>query len=264
MPMPFLGICAIVKNEGRYIHEWLRYHRAVGVSRFTIYDNDSTDNTREEIRRFDYPVDVIAWPGTAVQVAAYNDMITNRRSYAEWVAFIDVDKFLTPRGATGVCDYLRSLPPDIGALYVNWLCFGSSGQREALPGPVTERFLRRGHFGFGPNRVGKTIARMADATRCFHVHVIRTATRMVNTAGEPIDQALDPLEFGLPPHHDVLAIHHYFTKSWDEWRVRRALGRATRPEGDPERFRTEAQFHSHDVNDVFDDAAARIIRDAPR
>lgn len=106
---PFLGICAIVRNEGPYIHEWLTYHRAVGVERFTLYDNGSTDNTLTEIARFGHPVDVIPWPGQAQQVPAYRDMLANRRHYAEWVAFIDADEFLTPRGDDGIKDILREI-----------------------------------------------------------------------------------------------------------------------------------------------------------
>jgi hypothetical protein len=264
MSMPFLGICAQVKNEGQYIYEWLAYHRAVGVERFTIYDNSSTDNTVEEIRRFPYPVDLIPWPGSAVQMAAYNDMIQKRRRYAEWVAFIDADEFLTPRGSQSIKDYLRSLPGDVGAVYVNWLCFGSSGQKEHEPGPVTERFQRRGHLGFGPNRMGKTIARMEQADVVRNVHIVRSKGRMVTMAGNEMDQTLEPGDFKFAPCHEPIALHHYFTKSWAEWEARRALGRATRPEGDKDRFRPPAQFHSHDVNDVVDDTAARIMAQARR
>lgn len=39
-----LSFVAIVKNEGPYIKEWIEYHKMVGVDRFYIYDNESTDN----------------------------------------------------------------------------------------------------------------------------------------------------------------------------------------------------------------------------
>ncbi|GMO23401.1 MAG: hypothetical protein Ta2B_02600 [Termitinemataceae bacterium] len=41
-----LSIVAIVKNEASYIKEWIEYHRLVGVDRFYIYDDNSTDNLR--------------------------------------------------------------------------------------------------------------------------------------------------------------------------------------------------------------------------
>ena len=40
---PRLAIGAIVKNEGPYLLEWIAFHRVVGVDRFFIADNASTD-----------------------------------------------------------------------------------------------------------------------------------------------------------------------------------------------------------------------------
>lgn len=42
-----LGIAVIIKNEGPYIEEWVRYHLLVGAGIIYIYDNESTDNTRQ-------------------------------------------------------------------------------------------------------------------------------------------------------------------------------------------------------------------------
>lgn len=47
-----LAIVAIIKNEGQYIEEWLRYHIVAGVQKFFLYDNDSSDNTREILEKY--------------------------------------------------------------------------------------------------------------------------------------------------------------------------------------------------------------------
>lgn len=39
-----LAICVIVKNEAPYMKEWIDYHRLVGVEKFYVYDNESTDS----------------------------------------------------------------------------------------------------------------------------------------------------------------------------------------------------------------------------
>jgi len=254
---PHLGICAIVRNEGPYIHEWLTYHRAIGVERFTLYDNGSTDDTLAEVARFGHPVDVIPWPGSAQQVPAYRDMIANRRHYAEWCAFIDVDEFLTPRGDDSVPDILDNLPTDVGTLYVHWLFFGSSGQETRQPGGALERFQRRAAFNFAPNCYGKSIARMSASPSLITSHLI-AAGRVVNMAGDAI-----PMDGSAPERasHDGLALHHYFTKSQEEWMTRRALGRPALPANHPDAIRGIDQFRAHDRNDVPDDTAARIMQD---
>lgn len=255
---PFLGICAIVKNEGPYIHEWLTYHRAIGVERFTLYDNGSTDDTLAEVARFGHAVDVIPWPGQAQQVPAYRDMIANRRHYAEWVAFIDVDEFLTPRGDASVADTLRDLPADVGTLYVHWLFFGSSGAPIRLPGHVTDRFQSRAQFNFAPNRYGKSIVRMSAEPELVTPHLI-AAGRVINTAGDAI-----PSDGSVPERavHDGIALHHYFTKSLEEWTVRRAQGRPSIPLDHPDSIRSVEQFINHDRNDVEDATAARVLAPA--
>ena len=42
---PHLAVAAIFKNEGPYILEWVACHRVMGVDRFFIADNNSTDET---------------------------------------------------------------------------------------------------------------------------------------------------------------------------------------------------------------------------
>lgn len=45
------AVCAIVRNEARYMVEWVAYYAAIGVDAFIIYDNGSTDDTVDAITR---------------------------------------------------------------------------------------------------------------------------------------------------------------------------------------------------------------------
>lgn len=38
------GVVTLFRNEGPYLVEWIEYHRLVGVDRFWLYDNGSTDD----------------------------------------------------------------------------------------------------------------------------------------------------------------------------------------------------------------------------
>jgi hypothetical protein len=55
---PFLGfgtpilnctLVLIIKNESKYIVEWIEYHRQIGVDHFVIFDNDSSDEIKSII-----------------------------------------------------------------------------------------------------------------------------------------------------------------------------------------------------------------------
>ena len=41
-----LGVVAIVKNEAKFIEEWVLFHLNQGVEKIIIYDNGSTDDIR--------------------------------------------------------------------------------------------------------------------------------------------------------------------------------------------------------------------------
>ena len=41
----YLALCAIVKDQGAELTEWLEYHRWLGVGRVYVYDNNSTVRT---------------------------------------------------------------------------------------------------------------------------------------------------------------------------------------------------------------------------
>lgn len=45
-------VCAVAKNEARYIQEWLAFHLVAGVEHFYIYLNDVEDRTLEALQPF--------------------------------------------------------------------------------------------------------------------------------------------------------------------------------------------------------------------
>jgi hypothetical protein len=259
MRKPLLSICAIAKNEGNYIREWLSFHHAVGVERFFIYDNNSTDHMLEEIRNSPYAEDitVIPWPMIPGQLAAYHHMIANFREEAEWCAFIDCDEFLCPRTENSIPHILSSVPHGTNALYVYWLIFGSSGQIETDPAPVTQRFLRRAHDDFGPNNVGKSVVRLSAATRPNNPHVIQVVGRMITENGRELDQ--NGTGIFPPSTHNTIALNHYFTKSLAEWRSRRSQGKADKIQSDSDFIRDDREFALHDGNAVEDLTASNIM-----
>ena len=74
-PRYYLAICAIAKNEGPYFHEWIEWHRKQGVEKFYIYDNESTDGTREVLEPYIASglADFTYFPGQKMPLAAHDD-----------------------------------------------------------------------------------------------------------------------------------------------------------------------------------------------
>jgi glycosyltransferase involved in cell wall biosynthesis len=153
----FLAMAAIVKNEGRYLREWIEFHRLMGVEHFYIYDNGSTDNTPEILEPYVRTglVTATAWPGQVQQLLAYVHAIGKaREDGVEWLAVIDADEYLwTPRGSTigedgkplyNVSDVLAAPQfdgGDVPAIAVNWSVFGTGGHDRRPDGLVIESYV---------------------------------------------------------------------------------------------------------------------------
>ena len=117
----YLSVCAIFKNEGPILKEWIEYHLLVGVDHFFLYNNFSDDNYREILAPYIERgiVDLIDWPVPQGQFPAYEDCWQKFRETTRWIALIDLNEFLcdnrTCHGSTkqifvliyGTCLYTR-------------------------------------------------------------------------------------------------------------------------------------------------------------
>lgn len=254
-----LSICAIVKDEGPYLLEWLAHHRLVGVQHFVLFDNGSSDGTSELLHALARAgvLDHVPWPDipeVAAQRPAYIAGLARLNGRSRWVAFIDADEFLNPLDGETVPDILRDYEA-AGGLMVPWRLFGSNGQIKAGDEPVVSRFTRRALASDPRNNLVKTIVQ-ARAIRRPDIHTPQLAE------GCLVDEhwQLGGIQ-GHPDHHGVpdarrLVLNHYFTKSREEWVRKRNRGCATEKVGSDSRLRPESHFDAHDVNDVEDRSLA--------
>ncbi|GAA5945676.1 hypothetical protein JCM3775_000007 [Rhodotorula graminis] len=93
-----IAICASIKNEARFITEWLLYNRANGVDRFYLYDTGSTDNTLEVLQPWMETGVVVLHKFKADQGGYFqlNSLETCSRTYgleSDWILDCDVDEF---------------------------------------------------------------------------------------------------------------------------------------------------------------------------
>ncbi|MEM8852840.1 MAG: glycosyltransferase family 92 protein [Pseudomonadota bacterium] len=270
-----ITLVAIVKNEGRYLDEWLSYYRKIGISKVICYDNGSTDGTRDVLNAWssDGWVEVVDWPtviGVQPQKAAYND--AKARVKTRWAAFFDADEFLVLHAHTSVPSMLDDLDPSVVAVCVNWRVFGSSGETAYRPQPMYERFVRAAEPDFEPNRLFKTIAR-TDALLKMSVHHGRFRRRTLEQAyrspsgGEVVFHG-NGLTDG--PHWSVAQLNHYVVKSAEEWADKRKRGRVHNPLNDDDKYKSDETaaryFKVHDRNETVDrsllDMLARIEKTA--
>lgn len=250
-PFPVtLAFTAICKNEGRYLKEWIDYHRLVGVEKFYLYDNESTDNTKDVLEPYIQAGTVVYtfWPGIRQQLRAYNDSLKKHRLETRWLGFIDLDEFVVPIAAKTIPEILERFKDEVG-LNIHWVTYGDSGHTTREPGYVIERFTSR---AAEPNDISKAIINP------------RAAFTMDNHHGCFIGFASSVNELGVhlrtcTPHKSIqmIRINHYWGKSWEEYLEKCAKGRArSHTNLSPD----SGAFAEHNKNEVHDSIMEKYVK----
>ena len=190
--MWYLSAVAAIKNEAAYLDEWLAFGLLEGIEHVLLYDNNSTDNTREVLQPwidagivelFDWP---IHWKDGA-QVKAHADALQRLRGRTRWAAFIDPDEFLFCPTGESLADVLRQYEDHAGVV-VNWQCYGSSGLKARPAGLTIESYTRRARRHWARNRRVKTIVdpEMAVAPSSGHLFTVRDGEALVTEDFRPV------------------------------------------------------------------------------
>ena len=228
---PTVTLVAIAKNEGPYILEWIAHHLAIGFSQIVVYDNESTDDTADLLRRVTRRVEKVSsvlWPSGRLhindspQTTAYNHAVASL--WSEWVMFLDLDEYLVPFGDGSVQAFLARVPPEASSVHVNWRGFGSGGVTSPDYGMVTTAFTRCAPAHWGNNSHFKSMARTRLVKEVF-IHNIETTTgtRVLSDLGE-----FETYGNGMSNRivHDAIQINHYQCKTYEEFRRRMNRGDA--------------------------------------
>ena len=244
VPSVYLSVCVIAKNEGPYFKEWLDWHIAMGVDKFYVYDNGSTDETRHILEPYIERgvVEYIPFPGYRRQLAAYDHCLRHFRFESRWLAFIDMDEFIVPLKHKSIPSFLQGYE-DSPVVEVNWLVYGSGGERKKRPGAVMERFRLHSLPGHYLNHHVKSIVNPRRVYTMIGSHeAARINGKAVDSHGTKITTAWRNRE----PLLDVIRINHYAVRSYEEFAEKQLRGRAS----GPDRQVKDEYFTQFDLNDI--------------
>ena len=128
-------VCTMLRNQARFITEWLIYHSRIGVSHWFIYDNNSEDAIEEALKKIpELNFTRYIWPWVKSQEAGFAHCALMARASCEWVGFIDVDEFLfLPSPELSLQEFLQNYTryPEIAELRTACHTFGPSGRKAA-------------------------------------------------------------------------------------------------------------------------------------
>lgn len=219
-----VGACAIFQNEGRFLKEWIEYHKLIGVDHFYLYNNLSTDNFMEilqpyieegwvELREWaQAPTHNMDW--SAIQSAAYMDAIRKAREECYWLAFIDLDEFLVPVKDYSLKVFLARYDMfrnnSVGAVCVNWQLYGTSGVLKVPEDKLSiEVLLKKAPWDYHENLHVKSIVHPYAVHRCNNAHtfILRKGYIQVNPDFVKFESAVSPyVAIG------QIRLNHYWTR----------------------------------------------------
>lgn len=233
-----IAIAACVKNEARYIEEWVRFHQAVGIRHFYIYDNGSTDDTCARLRNLldEETLTIIPWAGRMQdaatstmlngQVIVFAHAILNFGCHYRWMAFIDVDEFLLPKEARTVEEALEAVG-DFPNVSLPWHMFATSGHEAPPAGPLTLNYTLRGADPMTRKENVSNFKCIVNPCEVTEVSVHQFQTRAygdltANDAGKRFTRR----ERKSPEFYSnrFLQLNHYYTKSRQELMEKLARG----------------------------------------
>ena len=243
MPEHYLSVCAIAKNEGPYFEEWIEWHLAHGVEKFYIYDNESTDGSKDILGPYIKRgvVEYKYWSGSKQQLAVYDNCLANYRFSSRWIAFIDLDEFIVPLKDKSIPEFLKRYE-SFSVVEINWLIYGSSGRRIKTPGTMMERFKRH---SLPNNILNRHVKSIVNPRRIFCMIGCHEAARISGRSSDSHGTRIKKNFRDREPQQDIIRINHYAVKSHEEFMGKRARGRARTTS-----YRTDEYFSQYDLNDI--------------
>ncbi len=249
----YLCIAAVARNEGRYFKEWIDYHRLVGVEKFFIYDNQSTDDTYAVLKPY-IDAGVVEYnyvEGDGIQNQVNYYAVCHARDKTKWLAVIDLDEFIMPVADKTIPDFLRRMSPRTAQIFIRWCLYGSSGHVKRPDGLVIENYKYRKRDN--SDEANKIIVNPRLVAGCGSAHSFDVVWRSTDETGRTV--APGPVIPGLG--QNIIRINHYRCKSWQDSQEKHNKGDVLYGRGYV-RY-TKADFDKFDTNDVYDDAMDKYV-----
>lgn len=234
-----IALVAIAKEEDIAIKEWVEYHLKLGFDDIVVFQNDWDCRYRHDnliLHRVD---------GPNQQVACYNHFIHNMSGSYNWVAFLDLDEFLVLKKHSTIKQFVERYKNPY-SISINWVFFGSGGNKHITDDSVLKRFLKRSGSSDWHIKTILNLESGASMIDPHHASVVSFDTNSNRISG-PFNQN-GPI--------DVAQINHYYYKSLEEWETKCKRGRA---DGDWPRNVCEWEQNINGYLDVQDHTAAYFL-----
>eukprot|EP01026_Neomeris_dumetosa_P033666 TRINITY_DN2692_c0_g1_i7.p1 TRINITY_DN2692_c0_g1~~TRINITY_DN2692_c0_g1_i7.p1 ORF type:complete len:340 (-),score=7.11 TRINITY_DN2692_c0_g1_i7:477-1367(-) len=222
-------MCTITKNwPTEDIQEWIEYHRWIGIDHFYLREHMSQKLQNDVADYIKQGIVTYTWTDMDRKERPifkfFQECLDNFRDQYDFIAFIDSDEYIVMQKPQCLNSFMEQFT-DYGGLAINWIQMGTSGHKARPHGPTLGNYVncclnRTSTF----NKHVKSIINTKYGERILNTHFFFTIE------GKPIVN-----EHFVPVHGhetkeaswDFVALHHYQTKSAEDFIGRKIRGHPT-------------------------------------
>ena len=220
-----VALCAIVKDEQRYIREWAEWHLGLGIEKIFVYEDFGSGSHADALSGIEgveiRPLGDVVDEGSAKshdfswrQKTLYDRFLSGTGQDYDWVLLTDVDEFLAFEEGYDL-DWLTGEFSEVSGVALNWKMFGASGHVLRPDGGVVENYTETEDVSKGEVKwcfkslvnVGYLRDHAADSAGHW-LATLHEVAGAVNVLGS--DEIYTPV-------YEKAWINHYFTKSLEDW-----------------------------------------------
>lgn len=223
-----LTLLTVIRNEEKYIQEWLIYYHLIGVEKFIVFLHINTDNSYEIIKNLSFKdkIQIIKIEEeNNIGVFFQNNILKQAIELCEtdYIIYLDIDEFLN-LNYEHINDFLANYK-NIGGIAIYQNVFGSCGHIVSPTGLVIENYLYRNNDNLELDK--KTVLLSTDPVYLFGlvkillnkntikhiktIHDVVCSKKIITEDGSLFQKQ----KFKRNTHN--ICINHYFTKSKQDW-----------------------------------------------
>ena len=194
-------ILTIIKNEHKYLEEWIRYHCELGFDTLFIIEDKDSESHKSITDKF--PNIILRQKSEfrqEKQAAVFNEAYHNViKSEYDWCMILDTDEFVTINNNYNLNNILENHKND-PHIWLKWHNYGANGiiNKSVYTKPIWETYTKRcGNMNIDEAfyKTGKMLYNCKLYDDQIWIH-----------------RKMDAKE------QDDIYIRHYITKSWSEWK----------------------------------------------
>ena len=221
-------ICAIVKNEQRFIREWVEHYLKIGFDKLYVYEDYGSKTHNDEISDYieqgkvefvnletsNLPIPrrgIITKGGQSTQKVLYRwffDQCKKGNIEADWAGFFDVDEFMMFEDGWDLQRLEDDFSEDAGIL-LSWKLYGANGHEKRPEGNVVDNYTSSMPEGFLLDlAIQINVKSLVNIQKCKGLKTIHVFRDCLITDKTPLYKTLC---------FQKAWLNHYYSKSWEDY-----------------------------------------------